>query len=145
MTGCSRHDRGRAVIDADLGRRLAAAGVRWVPAEGDRFVIPDKGMDDTVFTVASMVVDVIGDAPRQLVRFNGTVEWALDSIARDEVIWLPAEHQLRALLGGAFRRLSVGPDGATVDLEVAGRPHTIGAESPEVAYALAVLYLATGH
>jgi hypothetical protein len=30
------------------------------------------------------------------------VEWALDSILQDEVIWLPSEEQLRGLLGDRF-------------------------------------------
>ncbi len=34
--------------------------MRWEPAEGDRFAIPDKGLDGTVFVVATMVVDVVG-------------------------------------------------------------------------------------
>jgi hypothetical protein len=42
-------------------------------------------------------------------RFNGTVEWALDSIAQSEVVWLPREDQLRDALGEAFLRLEAVP------------------------------------
>ena len=45
-------------------------------------------------------------------RFNGTVEWALDSIGQHEVVWLPREDQLRDALGDRFERLE-RLDGAT--------------------------------
>ena len=44
---------------------------------------------DKVVTVKTG--DVIG--------FNGTTEWALDSIELDHVLWLPREDQLRELMG----------------------------------------------
>ena len=52
-----------------------------------------------------------------LLRFNGTVEWALDSIQQDEVVWLPSEEQLR----GAARRRLPGLDRAVTDSRVPGR------------------------
>jgi hypothetical protein len=132
------------VISLELARRLAAGGVRWEPAEGDRFAIPDKGMDATVFVVATMVVDVVGTSGRNLLRFNGTVEWALDSILQEEVVWLPSEEQLRGLLGAAFRSLTSDAAGYRVDLRVAGRTLTVCDASGADAYARALLLLATG-
>jgi hypothetical protein len=132
------------VISLDLARRLAVGGVRWEPAEGDRFAIPDKGMDATVFVVATMVVDVVGTSGRNLLRFNGTVEWALDSILQEEVVWLPSEEQLRGLLGGAFRSLSRDDAGYRVEAQVAGRTLSGSAASAADAYARALLLLATG-
>ncbi len=132
------------MISLDLARRLAAGGVRWEPTEGDRFAIPDKGMDATVFVVATMVVDVVGTSGRNLLRFNGTVEWALDSILQEEVVWLPSEEQLRGLLGGAFRSLRREDAGYRVDLQVAGRAVSASATGAADAYARAVLLLATG-
>ena len=132
------------MISLDLAKRLAAAGVRWEPAEGDRFAIPDKGLDGTVFVVATMVVDVVGTSGRSLLRFNGTVEWALDSILQEEVVWLPSEEQLRDLLGGTFRSLRVDGAGYRVDLQVAGRPVAGSAPSAVDAYARALLLLAPG-
>ena len=133
------------MIAVDLARQLAAAGVRWEPVEGDRFAIPDKGMDTTVFVVATMVVDVVGASGRNLLRFNGTVEWALDSIQQEEVVWLPSEEQLRGLLGRAFRALSRDDSGGyRVELDVAGRVASRSAFDAADAYAHALLLLAVG-
>ncbi len=44
--------------------------------------------------------------------FNGTVEWALDSIVKDEVVWVPTEGQLRELLGEHFIALLREDDGS---------------------------------
>ena len=132
------------MISLELARKLAAGGVRWEPAEGDRFAIPDKGMDATVFVVATMVVDVVGTSGRNLLRFNGTVEWALDSILQEEVVWLPAEEQLRGLLGGAFASLSRDDAGYRVDLQVAGRALAASAAGAADAYARALLLLVNG-
>ena len=38
-----------------------------------------------------------------MLGFNGTTEWALDSLKTEQVLWLPREGQLRAEIG----RLSV--------------------------------------
>jgi hypothetical protein len=40
-----------------------------------------------------------------ILAFNGTTEWALDSVAQADALWLPREDQLRELRG-AFRRLT---------------------------------------
>jgi hypothetical protein len=132
------------MISLPLARRLATAGVRWDPAEGDRFVIPNKNLDGTVFVVATMVVDVVGASGRNLIRFNGTVEWALDSILQEEVVWLPSEEQLRALLGGAFTCLRRDDDGYRVDLVVAGQSASVVAAEVADAYGRALLLLAAG-
>ena len=114
----TRSLRGRMqrVITVELATRLRNAGMRWSPTSGDRFVVPDRDLDDQVFVVSEMTVE-----PQQLesgavVRFNGTTEWALDSIEQAEVIWLPHEGQLRALLGRDFQRLEVVSDGFAVEL-----------------------------
>ena len=99
------------VISVDLGRRLADAGVQWSPAPGDRFVIPDRDLDEQVFVVSDMVVEV-RELPRgRLLAFNGTTEWALDSVMQPDVLWLPHEHQLRTMLGDAFVSLHAVPGG----------------------------------
>ena len=49
-----------------------------------------------------------------MIGFNGTTEWALDSLDQDDALWLPAEDQLRDRLGAAFRRLERTPDGYAV-------------------------------
>jgi len=98
-----RHD--GAVITRELAETLAAAGLVWEPASGDRFLVPDRDLDEEVFVVSGMSVEVSDLPTGPEMRFNGTVEWALDSIAQSEVIWLPREDQMRDALGPRFVRL----------------------------------------
>jgi hypothetical protein len=125
------------VLSIELAMELREAGLAWQPAPGDRFVIPDRDLDDQAFVLSDMIIQQYrlpgGDA---VLGFNGTTEWALDDISRDEAIWLPHEHQLRAALGAAFQTLARSGDGWRV--VVTGRPDSFGA-TPADAYALAVL------
>ena len=74
----------------DLAQRLAAAGLTWAPAAGDRFVVPGRGIDDEAFVLSDMTVEVHDLPTGRIIGFNGTTEWALDSLELDEVVWLPA-------------------------------------------------------
>lgn len=134
------------MITVDLAARLRDAGLTWTPASGDRFVIPDHEFDDEVFVISEMTIE-----PHQLehggvVRFNGTTEWALDSIAQSEVLWLPRESQLRALLGESFLRLEAVPGGFVVVLQDGaydgrgGRHADVDAERAYARALLAVLH-----
>jgi hypothetical protein len=113
------------MITVDLAARLRAAGLTWTPAPGDRFVMADPavrvgaGLDD-VFVVSHMTVDVADTPGGPHIRFNGTTEWALDSVEKDQVLWLPGEGQLRELLGPALRRLEAVPGGFVVAVAPAG-------------------------
>ena len=93
------------MIDADLAARLRTAGLPWRPASGDRFTIPSGDFQGEVFVVAEMTIDV-QDVPggSSVFKFNGTTEWALDSVDAARVLWLPREDQLRAQLGDAFNQ-----------------------------------------
>lgn len=93
------------MITRELAEALRRAGLVWRPASGDRFLVPDRDLDDQVFVVSGMAIEVSDLPTGAEMRFNGTVEWALDSIAQSEVIWLPREEQLRAALGDRFLRL----------------------------------------
>jgi len=93
------------VISVDLALQLKSAGLEWHPASGDRFVIPHRDMDDDVFTLSDMTVEVHDHPSGKIIGFNGTTEWALDSVDQPDACWLPGEHQLRELLGGRFTRL----------------------------------------
>lgn len=84
-----------------LTQALRGSEGSWRPAPGDRFVIPDRDLDQ-VFVVAEMTIEVVDLPTGEIIRFNGTTEWALDSIEVSEAIWLPWEHQLRTLLGDSF-------------------------------------------
>jgi len=91
------------MVDLASGLALRAAGVAWTPAQGDRFVLPDRDMDDQVFVVSDMVVELVEvpGGPR-VFAFSGTTERALDSLDAAEAVWLPREDQLRDLLGERF-------------------------------------------
>jgi hypothetical protein len=103
------------VITLELATRLRDAGLVWTPASGDRFAIPDRDLDGQVFVVSEMTIDTQELPTGAVMKFNGTTEWALDSIAQDEVIWLPHEAQLRDLIGPAFRRLEPAGSGYAVE------------------------------
>ncbi|TDD72394.1 pilus assembly protein CpaE [Jiangella aurantiaca] len=133
------------MISVELARKLREAGLRWEPRPGDSFVIADRGMDDEIFVVSHMVVDVHEfPSGERVIGFNGTVEWALDSVEQEAALWLPAESRLRELLGGAFVRLERIDDGYRVTLDVAGRPVEVDDDRADEAYGKALLYLATG-
>ncbi len=131
------------MITVELSRRLADAGLRWHPASGDRFVIAERDMDAQVFVVSEMTIEAESVSSGGLLKFNGTTEWALDSVDQDDALWLPREDQLRDALGSAFARLertdvgwavtTIGPDGQ-VRTEHAG---------PEDAYGAALLGVLT--
>ena len=117
--------------------------MRWTPARGDRFVIPERDLDHLVFLVSDMVVEVLDLPAGRLLAFNGTTEWALDSILEHEVIWLPRESQLRELLGHRFRRLIATPGGFVVVVEVDGEEQRHIDIDAENAYARALLAVGT--
>jgi hypothetical protein len=129
------------MISFDLARRLQDAGVLWLPGDGDRFMVPDRDLDDEVFVVSHMVVEV-DDSPAGLIlKFNGTTEWALDVVQSREVLWLPREDQLRAMLGPAFVALETTPGGYAVVVDLDGQEQRHEDPDAECAYARAVLSL----
>lgn len=125
-----------------LATDLAAAGLTWEPARGDHFVLPNRDMDSDVFVLSDMTVEVHRFPAGEVIGFNGTVEWALDSVERHEALWLPREDQLRDLLGGAFVALERTATGdylcRTVTLD---GPSAHLAKTPDEAYAMALLEL----
>jgi hypothetical protein len=108
------------VISVELALRLRAAGLSWKPESGDRFVIPGREMDAEVFVVSELTIDVHQAPTGPLIRFNGTTEWALDSVPQEAVVWLPREGRLREALGPRFRRLEPIGDGFAVVVEGLG-------------------------
>src|SRR3954468_1063656 len=90
------------MLNLELARRLSDAGLTWKPVSGDRFVVAVGGMEDDVFVISEITVDVHHFATGDVIGFNGTTEWALDSVEQDKVVWLPREDQLRDLLGESF-------------------------------------------
>ena len=125
------------VITVELARRLRDAGLPWTPAAGDRFVIADRDMDAEVFVISDLTIEVHDGPAGRLFKFNGTTEWALDSVGQDGVVWLPREGQLRAALGARFRRLEPVGEGWAVEIDHAEARHVD--TDAERAYARAVL------
>jgi hypothetical protein len=98
------------VISRQLAADLRDAGLPWSPVKGDWFVIPEHGLDELEFVISDMVIETRRMAfDRQLLAFNGTTEWAMDTLAASEALWLPREDQLRAILGEALIGLEYIP------------------------------------
>jgi hypothetical protein len=131
------------MISPDLARELRDAGLVWKPAPGDRFVVPERDLDDAVFVLSDMTIEVHDVPDGQIIGFNGTTEWALDDVAKDEALWLPREDQLRTLLGGTFRALTRDGTGYRVEVELLGDRTSYFGSDPAHAYALALLGLLT--
>lgn len=133
------------MITLDTAQLLRDAGLRWEPEAGDRFVITDPRTDDEVYVVSDMTIDVHRFSSGTVLGFNGTTEWALDSVEQERALWLPRESQLRVLLGNTFRRFERAEDGGwRVELVVVGQPVTVLDLDAEQAYARALLILITG-
>jgi hypothetical protein len=129
------------MISWDLALALRDAGVRWSPASGDRFRLLATGSDGDVFTVSDMTIEPHEFETGVVLGFNGTTEWALDSVALEDALWHPLEGQLRDLLGGTFRRLERTTGGYVVRTEVLDDVGTFAAADASDAYARAVLAL----
>ena len=129
------------VLPVPLALRLRDAGLRWKPAPGDRFAIPDRDLDEEVFVVSNMVIALHELPEGPVIGFNGTTEWAMDDIEQSEAIWLPREDQLRELLGGTFQMLEHTGAGCRVVLAVGDRRLTFDAVTAEEAYGAALLEL----
>jgi len=109
------------VISLDLAQRLHDAGLAWSPRNGDRFWLPDRELDQTVFTVSDMVVEVRDQPAGRVFAFNGTTEWALDDVEEHEAVWLPRLDQLLDILGTQFLSLTARSGGHVVRLQVGRR------------------------
>ena len=129
------------MISVALAKELAGAGLVWVPAQGDRFVIDRVALRDQTWVLSDMVVELHDHPAGQILGFNGTTEWALDAVDADQALWLPAEDQLRSRLGPAFRALErLDPTTFRVLLVVDGEPLTFEAPDPATAYGRALLH-----
>ncbi|CAN5376238.1 hypothetical protein BH10ACT8_BH10ACT8_18630 [soil metagenome] len=129
------------MISIALATQLRDAGLTWKPASGDRFVVSQAEMAGEVFVLSDMTVEVHDLPQGPVIGFNGTTEWALDSVENEHAVWLPRETQLRELLAATFRSLSRDDSVWAVALQINGEPvHTEHADAEE-AYGLALLAL----
>jgi hypothetical protein len=129
------------MISTDLAVDLRAAGLVWHPRSGDRFQLNEPEFEADVFTVSEMTIEPREYPTGKILAFNGTTEWALDSVALEDALWLPREDQLRELLRGAFRSLQRLEDTFEVSITVRDEQLAFQHPEPSDAYALAVLEL----
>jgi hypothetical protein len=139
------------MISTGLARELRDAGLTWAPVSGDVFQLaPDAGpgadgeLEGDLFTVSDMTIEAHVYSTGMVLGFNGTTEWALDSVAIEDALWIPREDQLRDRLQGTFRALD-RVDGDAVEYRVrverAGRERVFASDDPAEAYGLALLDL----
>ena len=132
------------MISRELAARLAPV-LSWTPANGDYFYVPKPEIAESVFLVADMVVELVVAQGESRFHFNGTVEWALDSVESAGVVWLPREDQLRGLLGEHFLSLDSAGGAFVVTVSGPGRAfHTEPETNVADAYAQALLYVLSG-
>jgi len=129
------------MISTALARSLRDAGLRWKPQSGDRFQIDRHEFDSDVFTVSDLTIEAHEYASGTVLGFNGTTEWALDSVAVDDTLWLPREDQLRDLLRETFRGLARSPEGYVVTVVIDGAENNYASVSAPEAYGSALLAL----
>ncbi len=142
--GGSRSGPEQPHVSPPLARRLREAGLVWTPANGDRFVIPERDLEEHVFLISPMSVEVRESPSGLLLTFNGAVEWALDAIVVGEAVWLPSEGQARERLGAAFAGLEAHEDGHRCTVATTAGPASFDAAEPADAYARALLHLLSG-
>ena len=127
------------MISHDLALRLREAGLDWTPVNGDRFWLPERDLDDMVFMLSEMVVEVREQPSGRVLAFNGTTEWALDSIETGAAVWLPALDQLLAELGTRFVSLTARSGGHVVRLDDGTEHVDVSAEDAAARALLACL------
>ncbi|PFG29768.1 pilus assembly protein CpaE [Paramicrobacterium agarici] len=131
------------MISTPLAHRLREAGLRWTPVSGDAFQVAGPEFEGDVFTVSDMTIEAHTYPTGTILGFNGTTEWALDSVALDDAVWLPREDQLRDMLAGAFERLervdAAGGVEYRVTVTVGDDTATFVSDDPAESYGMALL------
>lgn len=130
-----------AMISTELAAKLRDAGLVWTPVDGDQFRIATPQLAGDVFTVSTMTIEAHEFPTGTVLGFNGTTEWALDSVAVEDTLWLPREDQLRALLRSSFRALRRTESAYEVDVVLLEEPRVFAAPEPVEAYGQALLAL----
>ena len=73
------------MLTVATAQALAAAGILWQPVAGDRFTITQDELSGQVFWISDLTIEVHHYQDQTVLGFNGTTEWALDSVPLDEV------------------------------------------------------------
>ncbi|TDN92281.1 pilus assembly protein CpaE [Microbacterium sp. BK668] len=134
------------MISTELAVALRDAGLVWHPRSGDRFQLDEPEFEADIFTVSEMTIEPREYPTGKILAFNGTTEWALDSVALEDALWLPREDQLREMLRGTFKSLRRLADTHEVEIvlrqgEESERVLVFEHPEPADAYALALLEL----
>ena len=129
------------MISRSLALRLRDAGLEWAPQPHDVFAIPDRDLDDRLFVVADLSTEITEIAGLRTITFNGVVEWSLDWILSEDVVWMPSEAQLREQVGGNLVALERTADGYRCTVEIGSQLRRFDAADAADAYAGALLAL----
>ena len=129
------------MISTELATKLLDAGLVWTPVDGDQFRLRAPALADEVFTVSTMTIEAHEYPTGTILGFNGTTEWALDSVAIEDALWLPREDQLRTLLRSSFHALRSSDGAYEVEVELLGQPRVFADPEPVEAYGRALLAL----
>lgn len=126
------------MISSELARALRDSGLVWKPEVGDAFIIDRIEADSDVFYLSDLTTEAHSYTTGTVLGFNGTTEWALDSVALEETLWLPHEHQLRERLGSTL--VSLEPSWVVTVL-IDGEALRFEADAAADAYARALIHL----
>ncbi len=131
------------VISVALARRLKAAGLEWQPRLHDFFMIPDTHFEARKFVITDVQAELELYRGTPMVTFHGALEWALDHVQQQDVVWLPTEAQVREALADRVDRFKLerGPAGYTCTIMLADQTLVYTAENGGDAYAEALLNL----
>lgn len=136
------------MILLETAQRLKASGLVWRPALNDFFAIPERGMDDRIFVISDLLVNIERLQGVLVVSFQGASEWALDSLVLTEAVWMPSESQLREILvtlliaqGRSGLRLSGSLSGYVCEIPTDLGWKQFTSPYASEAYAQAILYL----
>ena len=145
------------MVSLPLAKKLKKIGIPWDPKANDYFAIPDRGFDERVFVISEMMTNIEQIHGRSVVTFHGGAEWAMDYLVTSEIVWLPRESQMRALLHEKIKEsqerdpvdrhlsgtLLLQSNGAkcTCSLVIGGTTYHHEAAQAADAYALAYIHL----
>jgi hypothetical protein len=136
------------MLSLSTAQKLKEAGLTWTPALHDFFAIPDRGFDEKIFVISDIFVNVEMLRGHLEATFHGSVEWALDHVVVDELVWLPTEAQLREeletrliTLSGEGMKLTSTPDSYVCEFPAGDRLLRLEASEASEAYAAALLHV----
>lgn len=139
------------MISLKLAIRLKQAGLSWQPELHDFFAIPQPELEDRLFVLSDMTIDIEPIFGWQAITFNGAVEWSLDYILTADVVWVPTESQLRDMLQELLLaeeqpavQLTSAISGYHCQITYSGNLHDFEAPTASDAYGLALLFLMEG-